>query len=1084
MSSKGRKQVTLSKFFTSKQGSITTDENDDDQKKSKSRMKRPMSQDGRRISSKIRRTDSGDQEKGSKSSQPLSVDRETFHDQSIKNHDSTCRTVSETTKNRLSTFSLNSEICEDSKQKNSRHRKTFTDIKNKSDSGILSPPKPVDDNHDSETCMVVSDDDEEEGINMSNSKGKELQKHSKLNIQKSSLCINKTTKTKYTPLETQYLEIKEKYPDAVLFIECGYKYRFFGEDAETASRVLKIFCHPDHNFQTASIPTHRLFVHVRRLVAAGYKVGVVKQTETSALKAAGENRSAPFSRQLSALFTKSTLIGEDVDPLSGIVGEESVSDYGTRPNSFLMCVFDSTNSKKDKQEIAIVAIDPGTGDLIYDCFDDGARRGDLESRIGHVQPVEFLLPATLTGHTQKLLDDVVALSSTDDDRIRVERLGDENFQYAQAFETVSEFYSGGSDLQFVLSLPKPVLSCLAGLIIYLKDFHLDRALKLTTSFQPFSVKSKFMQIGGNTLRNLEVFQNITDGRENGSLFWVLNHTVTKFGSRTFRSWVANPLMDVSEIVKRQNAIQELCEGHLPSIQNLRQVLSKMPDVDKGLCSIYHRKCSVAEFYTVIKSLEKIYKEMKMVVKTSGDQIQSTLIQNIVTDVPDLLADVTKFCSLINDKAAKENDKPNLFTDESVYPSIVERKAEIENVKKQLKDHRKEIRLKLGQPSLDYVTVMQIEFLVEVRNTQLKLVPSNWSKISSTKAVSRFHTPFIVEMMKKLSQLKEQLMIDSNSAWQEFLESFSEKYLHFRRAVQHLSVLDCLFSLARVAQQEGYCRPEITADTTACLDIDEGRHPVIDLLKAGKDQFVPNSTHLSADGKRVMIITGPNMGGKSSYIRQVALITMMAQIGSFIPANSAKLAVVDAIFTRMGAADEIFKGRSTFMVELQEASEIMSSATSRSLVILDELGRGTSTHDGVAIAHATLQYFIKEVKCLTLFVTHYPVLADLEQQFPDSVGNYHMSFILAEQDEKDSSEQREVITFLYQLVEGSAAKSYGLNVARLADMSQEVIKQATEMSHKLETKLTNRRHFCDIFTAVSRKSPDAILKLFDSNDQNR
>lgn len=283
-----------------------------------------------------------------------------------------------------------------------------------------------------------------------------------------------------------------------------------------------------------------------------------------------------------------------------------------------------------------------------------------------------------------------------------------------------------------------------------------------------------------------------------------------------------------------------------------------------------------------------------------------------------------------------------------------------------------------------------------------------------------------------------------------------------------------------------------------IEIEDGRHPVIDALRGEHEQYVPNGTELSAEGHRVMIVTGPNMGGKSSYIRQVALIAIMAQVGSFVPAASARLGILDAIFTRMGAEDEIFRGRSTFMVELQEAGEILAVATERSLIIMDELGRGTSTHDGMAIAYATLHYLITQVRCLTLFVTHYPLLGEFQQQFPDTVGNFHMAFLLYdgsddEQDnnaskesaeEKMDEEKEEFLTFLYQLTPGAAGKSYGLNVARLAQIPREILRVATTMSHQLEDKIAKRRLTREMFASAYHSSPasvtDTLTQISDSS----
>ncbi|XP_033750207.1 LOW QUALITY PROTEIN: DNA mismatch repair protein Msh3-like [Pecten maximus] len=924
----------------------------------------------------------------------------------------------------------------------------------------------------------------------------------------STLANNKTEKSpttagkkiKYTPLEQQFVDIKEKYPHAVLCVECGYKYRFFGEDAEIAAEVLKIFCHLDHNFMTASIPTHRLFVHVRRLVAAGYKVGVVKQMETAALKAAGDNRSAPFTRELSALYTKSTLIGEDVNPLFKMEDSDN-SLSGTSSTSYLMCVYESPLNKNSKQlTTAIFAIQPSTGDVVYDSFEDNGMHGELEARLSHLQPSEILVPDDIHEDTYTFIQRLTSISSTPDDRMRVERINSQQLEYNTAFQTVSKFYMYGNNtginrLQEVLSLPRTVISCLAGTISYLSDFNLEKILTLTSNFTQFSVKSKFMQLPGNTVRNLEIFQNQTNSRERGSLFWVMNQTVSRFGSRMLRTWLSRPLLSVWDIKERQTAVQDLIDGPCAeSLSKLRALLGKSPDLEKGLASIYHKKCSVAEFYTVCKTFSQLQKDIQLLAELQCPQLTSDLLKTILTSVPDLLQDIDSFVSSIREKSIRDNDKTEIFMDESKFPIIVERKQSIQDVMKEIQAHRRDVRLILRLPALEYITVMGIEFLIEVKNNSVNLVPQDWIKISSTKAVSRFHSPFIAKTYRRLQQLREQLKLDCHQVWLEFLSSFGENYQNYRKAVQHLATLDCLFSLAAMAKHHDYCRPEIVADDEFCIQIENGRHPIIQQLIGENEQYVPNNTRLSRGSDRVMIITGPNMGGKSSYIKQVALITIMAQIGSYVPAESARLGILDAVYTRMGASDEIYSRRSTFMVELQETSDIIANATNKSLVILDELGRGTSTHDGTAIAHATLDYFIEKVKCLCLFVTHYPMLSELDHQFLGIVQNFHMSFFLNDSEETVTETEQTVsdtstpesITFLYQLVTGVAGRSYGLNVARLAGIPHNIIRQAAYQSHDLETKIMERRDqlklFQALFTCPETEMTDILLELQGNENQ--
>ncbi|KAM4577311.1 DNA mismatch repair protein Msh3 isoform 2-T3 [Odontesthes bonariensis] len=908
-----------------------------------------------------------------------------------------------------------------------------------------------------------------------------------------SSAASRRSKSVYTPLEQQVIQLKQQHKDALLAVECGYKYRFFGGDAEIAAKELNIICHLDHNFMTCSIPTHRLFVHVRRLVSHGHKVGVVKQTETSAIKASGANRNALFTRQLSALYTKSTLVGEDVNPVCRLaaVGEEGgcgdvVSDP---PDSFLLCISENWDKLRKQLTVGLVAVQPSTGDMLLDCFPDGPSRTELESRILKINPVEILVASDLSEQTQRLLLSISNASAQADDRVRVEQRDSAQFEFASAMNTVTEFYCHSQEkdsrsLSSAASFESPVICCLGPLIQYLQDFNLERVLRSESSFRRLSCESEGMTLSAATLRNLEILKNQTDGHVKGSLLWVLDHTRTPFGRRLMRKWVSQPLTDPLSISERQDAVQEIMDSGSLTLNSIRSLLSHLPDLERGICSIYHRKSSTQEFYLISSSLSRLGLELQTLLPAIQSQMSSALLRSLLMGTPDLLAPAHSFLKVLNEKAAKLGNKTELFSDLSGFPVLQERTKQIQTVLSEIQEHRKDIRLMLKAPALDYTTVSGQEFLIEVKNSLSSIVPPDWVKISSTKAVSRYHSPFLVDRYKKLQQLREQLLQDCQREWTNFLDQFGEHYHTMKRAISHLATMDCLFSLAELAKQGDYCRPEVCENQHQIM-IRDGRHPAIDLLMGEQNQYVPNNTELQGDGRRTMIITGPNMGGKSSYIRQVALICIMAQMGSYVPASEACLGVLDGIYTRMGASDNIYKGRSTFMEELTEASGIISRATERSLVILDELGRGTSTHDGIAIAFATLEYFIRDVKALTLFVTHYPPLCELERLYPENVSNYHMAFLLNEPDictdTDDGEVQPEFITFLYQLTEGAAGRSYGLNVARLADIPDSILHSAARKARELESMVNARRRYkkrlSDLWS-ISDKS--SLIEWLQSN----
>lgn len=394
--------------------------------------------------------------------------------------------------------------------------------------------------------------------------------------------------------------------------------------------------------------------------------------------------------------------------------------------------------------------------------------------------------------------------------------------------------------------------------------------------------------------------------------------------------------------------------------------------------------------------------------------QSDVLNEAIAVLPTIADSVISFLEQINPEAAKSDDKYGFFREEVECEDITEHKLGIASVEHELDAHRAIAAGKLSRKKVDYVTSSGIEYLIEVDNNMTKKVPASWVKISGTKKLSRYHTPEVIRLIRERDQHKEALAAACDKAFSRLLADVSASYQSFRDCIQALATLDCLLSLAAVAGQPGYIKPEYTEDI--CISIEEGRHPMVEQLLL--DNYVPNDTDVASEGTRALLITGPNMGGKSSYVRQIALIAIMGQIGSYVPATSAKLGMLDAVFTRMGAFDNMMAGESTFMVELSEASNILKQASPRSLIILDELGRGTSTHDGVAIAQAVLDHVVRQTRSLTLFITHYQNLSTLAKGFENGeLKNVHMKFY-------EGGENGQDITFLYEVGEGVAHRSYG------------------------------------------------------------
>ncbi|XVF53622.1 hypothetical protein PTKIN_Ptkin05aG0113300 [Pterospermum kingtungense] len=921
----------------------------------------------------------------------------------------------------------------------------------------------------------------------------------------------------YTPLEQQVVDLKNKYPDVLLMVEVGYRFRFFGNDAEIAARVLGIYAHMDRNFLTASVPTFRLNVHVRRLVYAGYKVGVVKQTETAAIKAHGSNRAGPFCRGLSALYTKATLeAAEDVGGKEEGCGAES---------NYLVCVVEKGSESSGSVSncggidvrVGIVGVEISTGDVVYGEFDDGVMRSGLEAVVLSLAPVELLLGEPLSKQTEKLLLAYAGPASN----VRLEYASRDCFKDGGAFAEVMSVYEkmaednladnvnqlveaterGNShhSIQGVINMPDLALQALALTIRHLSQFGFERIMCVGASFRSLS-SSMEMNLSSNTIQQLEILRNDSDGSESGSLLEVMNHTLTIYGSRLLRHWVfeisisliygglsiffltydftlefcfikqvTHPLCDRNMISARLDAVSEIVSsmGSYKGSQSIVEIdaedsdvtilqpeiscvlssvltyLGRSPDIQRGITRIFHRTATPAEFIAVVQAIFSAGKQLQQLhvdeeyvdhvsKKVQVATMQSALLKRLILTASssNVLCNAAKLLSTLNKEAADKGDFTDLIIiSKDQFAEVARARKAVQLAKEELDNLIGLYRKQLGKRNLEFVCVSGTTHLIELPIDAE--VPSKWVKVNSTKKTIRYHPPEVLTALDQLRLTNEELTIICRAAWDSFLREFAEYYSEFQAAVQALATLDCLHSLATLSRNKNYVRPIFLDDNEPVqIQIQSGRHPVLETIL--QDSFVPNDTTLHADREYCQIVTGPNMGGKSCYIRQVALISMMAQVGSFVPAASATLSVLDAVYTRMGASDSIQQGRSTFLEELSEASQILRNCTTRSLVIIDELGRGTSTHDGVAIAYAALHHLLEQKKCMVLFVTHYPKIADIKVEFPGSVEAYHVSYLTSHDDEDtmDARSDHEV-TYLYKLAPGVCGRSFGFKVAQLA-----------------------------------------------------
>ncbi|CAO1633656.1 unnamed protein product [Parajaminaea phylloscopi] len=885
---------------------------------------------------------------------------------------------------------------------------------------------------------------------------------------------------KYTPLELQVLELKAKHPDVLLLFEVGYKFIAYEEDAVNAAKELNVMCFPKQHMRIASIPVHRLHVHARRLIKAGYKVGVVRQTETRALKAASSNSSTPFTRELTELYTASTW----VEDLETVGSSEASGDNPAAQNSLVAIVErleGGVYGSDERVSIGLIAVQAATGAVVFDQFADSSMRSELETRLAHLHPAELLLPpeGKLSKPTEKLVRYLAGHSlGSSSARVRVERTG-AVLSYQDAFAQVLGFYeqlgedvkeaqqlgaeqddgdgvgdmddaaaavlddsTAGKTIATIMKLPHLAVIALATCVQHLQSFGLTSIFKTTSSFVSFQARSE-MLLSAGTLYNLELFST-TEGTYKGSLCWLLDKCKTVFGKRLLRRWIARPLTDIDRLHHRSLAVSEFLSGKNHRLSKVPEILIQQPDLEKGLARMLYGRATPTEVATILLALNRICHQFADV--TSPDQVDSdsSLLNESIAALPRAKDRVKQALADVNIAAARKGEKENMFTEDK-YPELQDEKDQILVVEAELQEHLTELRKVLKRPTLQFATVSGIDYLVEVRVGDAKRVPADWLRMSATKSVVRFHTPVIIKLLKMRDQHKELLAAAANAAFARFVEAFCEDSIVLRNTIAALGTLDALIALASVAALPGYVRPTFV-EGQGKIDIKGLRHPMSEILRDG--DYVPNDVRLGEDGK-AMVLTGANMGGKSSTVRAIALCVILGQIGSYVPATEATLSIHDAVLTRMGANDELARGRSTFMVEAEEAAEIMRTATSRSLVILDEIGRGTSTFDGQAIASAILTHLTtRELhrRPTLLFITHYTSLCALAARL-DGVRNMHMAYV--EQSEGQGSVRDKQVFFLYKLAEGPASSSFGIHCAALAGLPNKLLEGASQRAVALQ-----------------------------------
>lgn len=792
-----------------------------------------------------------------------------------------------------------------------------------------------------------------------------------------------------TPLMAQYKQVKDGYKDCLLFYRLGDFYELFYDDALTASHELELTltgknAGPEGRVPMCGIPFHAAEIYIYRLIQKGYKVAICEQLEDPK-KAKGL-----VKRDVIRVITPGTILFEN-----------SIAD---KSNNYLIYIMEA-----DKEIDAVLA-DVSTGECWWGVWDKKKEKDDFFDMLSVYSPAEAVCSVSDEFYGKLTSFCAARLGACLMSRSESEEEGD----IPPAAASIDN-----DNVQLVFRR----------LSAYLKDVMKTEAATFH-SVQPMR-EDHTLTLSEECLRNLEITRNMRDGGRKGTLLELLDYTHTAMGARLLKRWLERPLTDVNRITLRQNGIEELTT-HMTELTNLEDMLSQVFDFERILGRIEANSTSPKDLLALKASL-KMVPRIKNLLSGAGSVILKKLNAQIGIHGPvyDLL-----------DRSMNENGTGNIrdgkYIKEGFSAELDEVRSLSENSQKyiaDLEEREKEktgIKLKIGFNNV-------FGYYFEISNANKIPVPPYYMRKQTLVNAERYITPELKEFEAKALTAKEKTEELELKIYQAVKAEIRPEIPDMQKTARALAQLDCLASLARAALKDRYVKPEITNAREGRITIKDGRHPMVEhALK--REMFVPNDTELNHRDQEILVITGPNMAGKSTYMRQVAVLTIMAQVGSFIPARSASFSPVDRIFTRVGASDDISTGQSTFMVEMQEVSHILRNATKNSLILLDEIGRGTSTYDGMSIARAVVEYIDEKIHGFTLFATHYHELSDMADH-SSHIKNYTVTV----------KERGKDITFLRRIVPGCADRSYGIHVARLAGLPESLLKRADDILQSLEEK---------------------------------
>ncbi len=812
-----------------------------------------------------------------------------------------------------------------------------------------------------------------------------------------------------TPMMQQYLKVKEEYGDAIVFFRLGDFYEMFFDDALTASRELEITltgrdCGQKERAPMCGVPYHAADTYIAKLISRGYKVAVCEQMEDPS------KTKNIVKRDVIRVITPGTILDSN--------------QLDEQKNNYLCSIF------KDASGAGLSFADVSTGDLYATEFAGRNFLMHVYNEIAKFSPSEIVINA------EGAADEAFTGFLKERFTVTVNSIEDSVYEKEEPYTALSEQFNV-EDLAILGLIENgyPIKS-LAGLFCYLRDTQ-KIELSHITAVNLYS-DGQFMELDINTRKNLELCETMHEKTKKGSLLGVLDHTKTAMGARMLRKWLEQPLVSCLPILKRLQGVEELYKD--PMLKDgLFDAFKKVHDIERSLAKIVYKTANARDLIALRNSICYIPKIKELLTNCSSSILKEQL--EAMDDLEDIRGLI--FLSICDDPPFSVREGGMIR--EGYSEEVDKYRSAINHGKEWIMEIEAEEKEKTGIKNLKTGFNKVFGYYLEVTKSYQDLVPDYFIRKQTLANCERYITEKLKDVENTILSANDKIVQLEYELFEQVRSQIADEIVRIQGTVKAMATVDVLCSLADVAFKNGYCMPQV--DMSDTIDIKGGRHPVVEAVQ--KDTlFVPNDTFLNNGSNLLSIITGPNMAGKSTYMRQTALIVLMAQIGSFVPAEHARIGVVDKIFTRVGASDDISSGRSTFMVEMSEVSYILKNATKKSLLILDEIGRGTSTYDGLSIAWSVIEYIAdhKKLGAKTLFATHYHELTGLENS-DLGIQNYNIAV----------KKRGDDIVFLRKIIPGGTDDSYGIEVAKLAGVPKPVIERAKEILKALETENPQKRY---------------------------